>query len=569
MRRRIDRLALALALPLLAVTVPAAAQAVQRVKNTVHNLSAGGPGSVRAVSETEVCVFCHTPHGSSGVAPLWNRSLSAGPYRIYESSSLRARVGQPTGSSKLCLSCHDGTIALGDVLSRAAPISIAGADRMPPGPSNLGTDLSDDHPISFPYSSSFGTGASELVDPAAILPPVKLDANAELQCTSCHEPHDNTYGDFLLRSNEEGRLCTSCHRPTSWPSSAHAVSGRVLPADVAERLGVQPAPLSQVACNGCHGTHGAAGQAWLLDAANISATCLVCHDGTAATTDLRRDVRKISGHGIVLEGASTIASGPFIEGSRVSCADCHDSHAAGSREGRSGTAPASLARVPGVKLNGAPTPDVEYQHELCLRCHGDSPVQLRATVSRVIVQPNTRLQFQPTNPSFHPVGTPGVNRLVPSLKPPLTTASVIECGDCHDSNDSRRIGGSGPAGPHGSIHEPLLARRYDTVDFAVESPETYALCYSCHWRESILRDESFRHHREHIVDERTPCSVCHDAHGISSAQGSVARNSHLINFDRAVVFPRADGRLEFNDLGTFRGECSLVCHGEDHDRSSY
>ena len=102
-------------------------QSPQRVKNTVHNLSISGPGAVRAISETEVCVFCHTPHGSSGVTPLWNRNSPVGPYTIYQSSSLEAAIGQPTGASKLCLSCHDGTIALGSVLSRPFPIVMAGS----------------------------------------------------------------------------------------------------------------------------------------------------------------------------------------------------------------------------------------------------------------------------------------------------------------------------------------------------------------------------------------------------------------------------------------------------------
>ena len=90
-----------------------------------------------------------------------NRSVPAGAYVIYRSSSLRANVGQPTWTSKLCLSCHDGTIALGSVLSRPSPITFAGGgDRIPPGSTNLGTDLSDDHPISFVYPSSSPGGGS-------------------------------------------------------------------------------------------------------------------------------------------------------------------------------------------------------------------------------------------------------------------------------------------------------------------------------------------------------------------------------------------------------------------------
>src|SRR5678815_582510 len=123
--------------------------------DSAQNLSASGPGQIRAVSEQQVCIFCHTPHNAAPIQPLWNRSLPLSAYTVYSSTSLQAKPGQPTGSSKLCLSCHDGTIALGSVLSREQPIAMAGGvTTLPPGATNLGTDLSDDHPISFRYDTT-------------------------------------------------------------------------------------------------------------------------------------------------------------------------------------------------------------------------------------------------------------------------------------------------------------------------------------------------------------------------------------------------------------------------------
>src|SRR4029079_19336304 len=99
--------------------------------------------------------FCHTPHGASGDAPLWNRFSSAATYIPCSSSTARATIGQPTGSSKLCLSCHDGTVALGMVNSRSTPIQMQNnITTIPIGPANLGTDLSDDHPVSFTYDNA-------------------------------------------------------------------------------------------------------------------------------------------------------------------------------------------------------------------------------------------------------------------------------------------------------------------------------------------------------------------------------------------------------------------------------
>src|SRR5690606_23255967 len=125
------------ALAALAGAASCAAGQGQSVVYTPHNLSATSPGSVRASSEDQVCIFCHAPHHASRVQPLWNRANSTATYTIYRSDSLRSQPGQPTGASKMCLSCHDGTIALGSVVSRNQTIHMAGGiTTMPQGNSN-------------------------------------------------------------------------------------------------------------------------------------------------------------------------------------------------------------------------------------------------------------------------------------------------------------------------------------------------------------------------------------------------------------------------------------------------
>ncbi|MDX1777878.1 MAG: hypothetical protein R3339_03290, partial [Thermodesulfobacteriota bacterium] len=84
----------------------------------------------------------------------------------------------------------------------------------------------------------------------------------------------------------------------------------------------------------------------------------------------------------------------------------------------------------------------------------------------------------------------------------------------------------------------------------------------CHNRNNILTDQSFPEHRRHVVEERAPCSVCHDPHG-------VAPTTHLINFDKTIVFPNDKGDVRFEDYGRLSGACSLKCHGENHDLRSY
>src|SRR3989338_6407471 len=124
------------------------------IVDTRHNLSISGPGPVKSDTEGELCIFCHTPHHArTDVSLLWNRANSTAVYATYDSSTMRATVGQPTGASALCLSCHDGTIALGAVLSRTEEISFPPEMTFltPDRPSYIGTDLTDDHPVSFRY----------------------------------------------------------------------------------------------------------------------------------------------------------------------------------------------------------------------------------------------------------------------------------------------------------------------------------------------------------------------------------------------------------------------------------
>ncbi|MGE5319670.1 MAG: hypothetical protein ACM3KD_05780, partial [Hyphomicrobiaceae bacterium] len=242
-----------------AVGGTALAARISDVRGTKHNLSAAPDAStytyvepttqtqqigtvpsrtVKATSETQVCVFCHTPHAATpGVAPLWNRKLSSQTYTPYTSETLDAKViqgqlQQPGGSSKLCLSCHDGTLAIGNVnvLNGAGspaqqgtvPIAMQGVDAsgtMPGGPSGelsgftrkLGVDLTNDHPISITYNDQLALRDAELrrlsptqrhptdgsviaVQAPGVKPKLPLEATGtggagQIQCATCHDPH--------------------------------------------------------------------------------------------------------------------------------------------------------------------------------------------------------------------------------------------------------------------------------------------------------------------------------------------------------------------------------------------
>lgn len=558
-------------IPFVAAAAVQLAAADDRILNSKHDLSVTGPGLIRATDESQVCIFCHTPHNSSPAAPLWNRYTPESYYRIYRSSTLDARVDQPSGSSKLCLSCHDGSIALGMVVSRPSPIDMTHAF-MPTGASNLTNDLSDDHPIGFRFDRALANRDRQLRSPDAVDERIKLGARGELDCIACHDPHNNEFGDFLRIPQQEGALCITCHTLTGWETSAHAISQKAVPTNLSSD---QPPPfrtMAENACASCHVTHGAAEPERLLRQRSYE-LCISCHDGFTAT-----DVQSVnglrSGHRPNrFRGRHDPDENPRSMPFHVDCVDCHNPHAVksdllgASALGTRAQGPLympTMEEVPGVSLSGIPVEDARFYYEVCFRCHSDNPVpNPRRIVRQRDDGGNIRRQFMPTAASAHPVTFASrVGAESPSLLPEYRSRSHISCQDCHNNPDARQLGGSGPNGPHGSPHPFLLADRYETADFSAESPQSYALCYKCHDRNSILGDESFSFHRRHIVDERTPCSACHSPHGVG---GDATRHRHLINFDVSIV----SGERLFVDRGQNAGSCTLTCHGVRHVNLGY
>lgn len=167
-------------------------------------------------SSGEMCVVCHTPHnGAAGAAVLWNHTETTQTFTLYTSSTLDATIGQPSGVSKLCLSCHDGTVAL-DAFGGAA------GSNMISGSGLIGTDLSNDHPISFTYNTALATTDGGLHDPATTDSGLgnQIDddllfgtgASKTMECSSCHDVHNSAAIAGLLRkSNAASALCLTCH----------------------------------------------------------------------------------------------------------------------------------------------------------------------------------------------------------------------------------------------------------------------------------------------------------------------------------------------------------------------
>ena len=523
----------------------------ESIVNSTHNLSVGGPGTVKAAGESQVCIFCLTPHNATPVRPLWNRSLPVSSYKVYTSNSLKAQPGQPTGASKLCLSCHDGTIAVGSVNSRQQPIMMAaGITTLPPGASNLGTDLSDDHPISFVYNTALVTKNPKLKDPGTLPGNVRLDRGRELQCTTCHDAHNNQYGNFLVMSNKNSELCNTCHTMAPKGNTTDIVA--------------------HSPCVSCHRAHTAPSGPYLLVKEKVSDTCLACHDGSTGP-DKGPNIAALARGANPHDTKSAVNLKDHIP-LNVDCKDCHEPHtmvAAGATPPAPGLGP-RLGVIDGVTIGGAAAAKAQYEYEVCFKCHGDKSA-VNPRISRVLSQSNVRLQFATNAVAFHPVAIKGANLDVPSLRPEYTTDSIIACTDCHGSDASKKAGGAGPNGPHGSMYQGILLARYATTDRTAYSTTAYALCFRCHDNTKVVADSGpFPFHKKHVDDNQTPCSVCHDTHGIAFGQGTALHNFAMINFDTSVALADdVDHLIQFTHTGSEHGTCTLKCHGKEHHDTAY
>jgi len=227
------------------IALAGAVSAQAQIAGGPHDFSAGS--ALRNSNGTvngQTCVFCHTPHGGSTNIPLWNRSNPTGAYEVYSSSTMDAAA--PTAAtiqssvSGACLSCHDGSVAI-DVLTNIggsakaagwvvftakgtakAQYSNSGggqANLMSGGLAFMGTDLRNDHPVNITYQTAFAAGEfvahTNPTGSKIVVTDLPLygssTATATVECASCHNPHNNTNGSFLRKSNQGSALCLTCH----------------------------------------------------------------------------------------------------------------------------------------------------------------------------------------------------------------------------------------------------------------------------------------------------------------------------------------------------------------------
>jgi len=345
------------------------------VAGTKHNFGLLSTASVKSSDSSEICVFCHTPHNSNPSGPIWNKQDSGSTYDVYASQTLAAimspnapALGQPTGSSKLCLACHDGAMAIGSLLNMPGKTQAGTLNVTGPGvtagklssasTAYIGTDLRDDHPISFEYTLAFPSN-TELVDPSSLPADVKLDTTGKVQCTSCHNPHGTAFPKFMVASLENGSLCAACHDKRYWSTmpATHSTSAATWSGtgqnpwnEDMGAVGFTDDSVAVQSCMACHQSHnGVSGKPLLRGTNPVSGLveneewgCLNCHSGNVAAKDIDSTLSYLYTHGTkgvyglhtssrqnpgepARETATNLGNNRHAE-----CADCHNPHGAQS-----------------------------------------------------------------------------------------------------------------------------------------------------------------------------------------------------------------------------------------------
>ncbi|MFI5303298.1 MAG: cytochrome c3 family protein [Nitrospiria bacterium] len=552
------------------------------ITNTRHNLSVnppdvtqhpqifpkGTPGQdprrVFTSQTSEICIFCHTPHGANEAAasaiqaPIWNRQLSSAQYTLYDqvwskSFDGQLNLGAPTGYSRLCLSCHDGTVALGAVINKPGsggytnPLSsnfsnnsftmnYQGGDVYQSGPQQdptlcgflpntmptggaqnggcgksgdtrrLGTNLTNTHPISFLFDSALAAKDTELVDPGVPLqrgPGVVVTDHTPISPAARYPGNNINIYDSVQ--------CTSCHNP-------HQVDyPKFLRASIFSNAPEHPG--EQIICLYCHNKPG-----WIGSTHQVSQA---------------------------LHNEYPTASNPYdYDGAhsvdQFACRNCHDPH--------------TVQGAKRIHREGVDQFGLDATEKTCFLCH--SPNTAPASGGQGNAYNNyplsTLIAGDPTsqsNPRFitgKPAPdinsqfskdinlTPNAINCYTSWQPQVNATGPGNFPECGSAMDITNLG-------HGGKHEPVfVSRPQEGVELGSPAPPA-----NNEFPPGLSNPDQVPH---------VTCTDCHNPHQV--VPGNRLKGMKGIDINGLVVGHGVPG----NDRDPFVYEVCFRCHGNSYTK---
>jgi len=199
------------------------AKGVKGITGSYHDFSSDSWNTSHSL-----CTVCHSMHNTdvNKLVPLWTHETTAQTFTMYDSPTLPLSLAgtQPSGTTKACLSCHDGITAVNSYGGKTN-----GTYTVITGTAAIGTDLSHNHPISFNYDSAQANDPTGLHSSSDVIATsltagfagktvkqAMLRNSTTMECSSCHDIHrqrGNSYnsGIYTVASSAYGELCLICH----------------------------------------------------------------------------------------------------------------------------------------------------------------------------------------------------------------------------------------------------------------------------------------------------------------------------------------------------------------------
>ncbi|MBI4522603.1 MAG: hypothetical protein HY695_02190 [Deltaproteobacteria bacterium] len=423
------------------------------------------------------------------------------------------------------------------------------------------------------------------------------------ECGQCHVSHAGTSPQpFALFSANTNALCytSGCHStsgaqniyqgPLPYDASAHGTNSNMMWPGFDASVDAS-APRARPSgdwgkCVNCHDPHGynrdGSGLIPSLVVSREDKICIVCHDGSPSTKNIKNEINKTYRHPIATSGKHSVAENGTSSAFGISatnnrhaeCVDCHNAHIA-----KPNTFPPSPPdasdRIRGVSrvsvTNGAAgsTPIFTYrgpsdttppiaEYQVCFKCHS-------AWTTQPGGQTDLSVRFNNNNPSYHPVEAQGrnININANAFINNWDGTKLMYCTDCHTSDDSNI------RGPHGSQYQYILKKAF-TASSGQRTMFSTELCFECHRYDTYANKDAGntikgysrfnpptfeKGHAFHVGDRRYPCYACHDSHGSTT-------RPHLI------ITGRNPGINSYTETST-GGTCSPTCHSSQTYNINY